>query len=97
MVKFPKYSVPAYPGVEIFKSQLFVCPDAESTDVLGEVFSTTGSNTTPLSFAIKNVSNMDWKCITSTGNARILKPNEIMPAKPGIKVSIGNGTFEITN
>lgn len=94
-IKIGNSYTPAYPGVKIYRMQLENCPDDQALDSVAEVVSVTGKRNDPTTFGIKNVSQEIWRCTTSTGQQRNLRPGELMPAKPGIKVAVGRAQFEI--
>ena len=71
------------------------CSDEQAIIPIAEVLAAPGKPNDPYSFGIKNVSKEIWRCTTTTGQQRNLQPGEVMPAKPGIKVFVGKGQFEI--
>lgn len=94
-IKTAHHTVPAYPGVRVMRMEIENCPDDQAIIPIAEVVVASGKKNNPFSFGVKNVSKEIWCCTTSVGQQRNLQPGEVMPAKPGIKVSTGKGQFEI--
>ena len=94
-IKTPSHVIPAYPGVKIIRMEIENCSDDQAITPVAEVLAAPGRPNDPYGYGIKNVSKDVWNCITTTGQQRPLGPGEVMPAKPGIKVSVGKGQFEI--
>lgn len=94
-IKTAHHTVPAYPGVQVMRMEIENCSDDQAITPVAEVIAPPGKKNDPFSFVVKNVSRETWRCTTSTGQQRNLQPGEVMPAKPGIKVAVGRGQFEI--
>ena len=95
-IKMVRHTVPAYPGVKIMRVELEPnCSDDQAIVPVAEVIAGPGNKIDPYGFGVKNVSKEIWRCTTTTGQQRNLHPGEVMPAKPGIKVFVGRGEFEI--
>ena len=94
-IKTSHHTVPAYPGVQVMRVEIENCSDDQAIIPIAEVIAAPGRKNDPYSFGVKNISKETWKCTTSTGQQRNLQSNEVMPAKPGIKVFTSKGQFEI--
>ncbi len=94
-IKTKRHTVPAYPGVSIMKMEIEDCSDDQAITPIAVVLTSAGNPNDPFSFCVKNITTETWKCTTSLGSQRNLAPGEMMPAKPGIKVSTGKGQFEM--
>ena len=82
--------IPAVPGVRIFWLQLKSGEsDIDAFRQIAEVINVSGDT------GIRNVSSEAWQCTTSQGARKVLPLNEVMPAKPGIRVAIRDARFEI--
>ena len=94
-IKTARHTVPVYPGVKIMRIEIENGSDDQAITPIAEVLAAPGKINDPTGFGVKNVSKDIWRCTTSTGQQRNLHPGEVMPAKPGIKVTIGKSQFEI--
>lgn len=94
-IKTARHSVPVYSGVKIMRIEIDNGSDDQAITPIAEVLAAPGKKNDPTGFGVKNVSKDIWRCTTSTGQQRNLRPGEVMPAKPGIKVTIGKSQFEI--
>ena len=88
-IQLQKYKVPVRNGAILLKTQLGPCSDKEALDILAKVYVKDGQ------YGILNCSKEAWQCITTTGAARELPIGSALPAKPGIKVKLAHGSFEI--
>ncbi len=90
-----RHTIPAFPGVKIFRLELEECSDDVATQPVAVVVPNKARPRDPYGFGIRNVSSETWRCTTTTGNQRNLKPGEAMPAKPGIKAQTARSSFSI--
>ncbi len=87
---FPKYAVPVTDGAQILRGQLEYCGAADAVqNILTIREDRTGR------YRIRNRSRLIWNAVTSHGEHVIVRPEEEIPVKKGIRFCVRNTRIEI--
>jgi len=90
--KLADYTITAAKGTRIYRCQLGMCNADNALERIGIVIARTDN---PNILGFQNASIDTIVGITPSGKQNLVKPGEVVPLKPGIRLEIFNGKIEI--
>ena len=87
-----QYSIPAIKDSRIYRCQIDVCNEK---DALAPVALVVEKKDSPGVLGVRNMSGKTWEAITSRGESRKVKPDEVIPLKDGISFKVFDQIMKI--
>lgn len=81
----PHYTIPAVPGVTLYRQQFGNCSDEEA---LNKVLQIIQSKKDPNNIGLGNAGNKTWLCENSSGQKKSVAHKEILPLRSGYKIYV---------
>lgn len=94
-LELQNYSIPILKGSRIYRCQLGVCSASEALSPVAVVLSKIDPQTNSEIFGILNKSPKKWDAVTTHGTHRKVDPDEVVPVKDGIALTIEGSTIRI--
>lgn len=92
-LKLPEYSLTIARGTWLYRCQLGSCNDTEALNpILHSVYVISNGKKV---LCLKNEMRKELKAITTSGNVRMVKPNELVPVLTGIKFIVFDKEIEV--
>ena len=92
-LKLPEYSLTIARGTWLYRCQLGSCNDTEALNpILHSVYVISNGKKV---LCLKNEMGKELKAITTSGNVRMVKPNELVPVLTGIKFIVFDKEIEV--
>ena len=92
LLKVPEYSFIATRGTRLYRCQLGMCNVDHALDPIALIVAKPDN---PNVLGLKNVTTLTLKAYTPSGVVKLVKPQEIIPVKSGIKVEVYDSKLEI--